>query len=191
MKKYLTILGGGAALGFAALLAVGLSSGDANSQDKMKMMFGDKGSVAFSKDLWAALSKARLAGKNAINSRPYEGQAPHGAILQTIDTTVSVKGRTGRVIVKNNFGPAGITTNDVWTNPKKHLKAVTVMFKRESGYDKDNKDWFWAKFTPNGGLAKNPKGMMLAGRVAKGMDKGCIACHSGAGGGDYLFINDK
>lgn len=189
MKKHLTILGGGAALGFAALLAVGLSAGDANSQGKMP--FGDKASVSFSKDLWAALVKSRLAGKNAINSRPYEGQAPHGAILQTIDTTVSVKGRSARVIVKNNFGPAGISINDVWTDPNKHLKAVTVMFKRESGYDKDNKDWFWAKFKTDGSLDKNPKGMMLAGRVAKGADKGCIACHSGAGGGDYLFINDK
>ena len=37
---------------------------------------------------------------------------------------------------------------------------------------------------------KNPKGMSLAGRVAKGMPAGCIACHSNAGGGDFLFIND-
>ena len=27
-------------------------------------------------------------------------------------------------------------------------------------------------------IVKNPKGMWLAGRVAKGMDKGCIACHT-------------
>ncbi len=189
MRKYMTILGGGAALCLAVIQAAGFNVGIANGQDKM--MFGDKASVAFSKDLWTALTKANLVGKNSVNARPYEGQAPHGAVLETITSTVNVKGRSGQVIVKKNFGPAGIKTSDVWADPNKHLMAVTVMFKREAGYDKDNKDWFWAKYMPDGSLDKNPKGMMLAGRVAKGMDKGCIACHSGAGGGDYLFINDK
>jgi hypothetical protein len=32
--------------------------------------------------------------------------------------------------------------------------------------------------------------MSLAGRVAKGMDMGCIACHKGAKDNDYLFFND-
>ena len=63
------------------------------------------------------------------------------------------------------------------------------MFQREDGYDSDNQNWFWAKFTPDGGLDKNPKGMMLAGRVAKGKPKGCIACHTAAPGGDYIFTN--
>jgi|GEM_PF-3494242 len=30
----------------------------------------------------------------------------------------------------------------------------------------------------------------MAGRVAKGMEQGCIACHSNAVDGDYLFAND-
>ena len=67
------------------------------------------------------------------------------------------------------------------------LKAVTVMFKRENGYDADNQNWFWAKYKPNGSLHSNPKKMLLAGRVAKGKPAGCISCHRAAPGGDYLF----
>ena len=62
---------------------------------------------------------------------------------------------------------------------------------REAGYDDDNENWFWAKYLPDGSLDKNPKGMELAGRVAKGADMGCIACHSAAPGDDYLYVNDR
>ena len=40
---------------------------------------------------------------------------------------------------------------------------------------------------PDGTLDQNPAGMQLAGRVAKGADAGCIACHSGSD--NYLFTN--
>ena len=189
MRKTRNIVRAGVAFAMVAALGTGIVAMDTASA-KMKPPFGTKADVAYSQDLWAALVKARLVGKNAINTRPYEGQAPHGAVLQTIDTSVVVRGKRGRVVVKKNFGPKGVSITDVWTNPNKHLKAVTVMFKRK-GYDRDNQDWFWVKYKPNGKLHTNPKGMMLAGRVAKGKDKGCIACHKGAGGGDYLFINDK
>jgi hypothetical protein len=33
--------------------------------------------------------------------------------------------------------------------------------------------------------------MALASKVAKGMDKGCIACHNKASGGDYIFGTDR
>ena len=29
-----------------------------------------------------------------------------------------------------------------------------------------------------------------AGRIAKGADQGCIACHQSAPGGDYLYVTD-
>jgi hypothetical protein len=63
------------------------------------------------------------------------------------------------------------------------------MYQREAGYDADNQNWFWAKYKPDGSLHKNPKGMQLAGRVAKGKPKGCISCHKVAPGGDYIFTN--
>ncbi|MGI9382920.1 MAG: cytochrome P460 family protein [Methyloligellaceae bacterium] len=192
MKNYRKVLGAGVVLGVAAVLAVGFSMGEAIGAGHKKMKpCCDDASIKYSKSLWSAMTTANLVGKSAINSRPYEGQAPHGAVLQTLDSSVTVGKHAGRVIVKKNFGPKGITLKDVWTDPNKHLKAVTVMFKREKGYDKDNADWFWAKYKPDGSLDKNPKGMQLAGRVMKGADKGCIACHSGADGKDYLFINDK
>ena len=63
------------------------------------------------------------------------------------------------------------------------------MLKRP-GYDPDNKDWFWAKYLPDGSLDKNPAGMQLAGMVAKGKPAGCIACHTAAPGGDMVFTSD-
>jgi hypothetical protein len=46
-------------------------------------------------------------------------------------------------------------------------------------------------FAADGSVLKNPKGMSLAGRVAKGMPQGCIACHTGAPGGDMVFNHDR
>lgn len=152
--------------------------------------FGGPEDVKYSQALWKALTKADLVGPNAIMSTPYTGQHPHGAILDTIDGTVKVKGTTGAVIVKRNYGGKGLTKQAVANDPGKYLKAVTVMFKRK-GYDGDNKDWFWVKYKPDGGLFTNPKGMKLAGRVAKGMAKGCIACHKAAPGGDFVYNHDR
>ena len=101
-----------------------------------------------------------------------------------------MNGRTGQVIVKRNYGPEGVSVEEVLSDPVEHLAAVTVMFKREEGYDPDNQNWFWVKYLPDGSLDQNPMGVRLAGRVAKGADQGCIACHSGAPGGDYEFLRD-
>lgn len=151
--------------------------------------FGNKDDVAYSQALWKAMVAANLAGPNAIRTNVYEGQEPHGAALETIFSSVTVNGHTGTVAVKRNYGPAGVDTDEVAMAPGKHLGAVTVMFKREKGFDTENKNWFWVKYLPDGSLDKNPKGMMLAGKVAKGAKKGCIACHTGADGGDMVFAN--
>jgi len=74
---------------------------------------------------------------------------------------------------------------------EKELAAVTVMVQREDGYDSDNMNWFWVKYGPDGAISENDMKMAMAGRVAKGMDMGCIACHKASPDGDYLFINDK
>jgi hypothetical protein len=181
--KYSTVL---ATAGLVALMGLGGAALAAGGPP-----FGDKASVSYSKALWTAMKKARLVGANSVRTRPYEGTEPHGAILETLDTTISVNGHKGVVIIKKNFGPAGISVEDVANNPARHIKAVTVMFKREKGYDSENKNWFWAKFKPDGSLHMNPKKMMLAGRVAKGADKGCIACHKGADGEDMVFNTNR
>ncbi len=174
---------------FASLTAAaGILTTTANSQGAP---FGNEKDVSYAKSLWTAMTAARLVGAKMIESRPYEGTPPHGAILDTLYDEITVNGHSGLVIVKRNYGPKGATVEEIANDPGKHLGAFTVMFKRDAGYDADNKDWFWAKYLPDGSLDKNPKGMQLAGRVAKGADKGCIACHAGADGGDYMFLKNE
>ncbi|MCB1907791.1 MAG: cytochrome P460 family protein [Rhodocyclaceae bacterium] len=153
--------------------------------------FGNVDDIKDAADLWHVLEQEHLVGPKMIHSVPYQGQHPHGAILETLDKTITVGGHRGSVIVKRNFGGEGVSKAAVADDPAKYLGAVTVMFKREAGYDSDNRDWFWAKYKPDGSPDRNPKGMALAGRVAKGMPQGCIACHRGAPGGDYVFNNDR
>lgn len=152
--------------------------------------FGSDEDAAYAAKIWSAMESLNLAGDNAMHAFPYEGTDPHGMMLETFYAKATIDGHTGDLIVKRNYGPAGVSVEEVQMDPGKHLGAVTVMFRREAGFDADNQDWFWVKYLPDGSLDKNPKGMRLAGKVAKGADKGCIACHSGAGGEDYLFTTD-
>ena len=151
--------------------------------------FGGDADVKYAKQLWTSMVNESYAGDGAIKSRPYTGQHPHGAILDTIEGPINIKGRLHNIIVKRNYGGPGVSKDAVANDPAKFLKAVTVMLKRP-GYDPENQDWFWAKFLPDGSLDKNPAGMMLAGKVAKGKPAGCIACHTAAPGGDMIFIHD-
>lgn len=191
MQVRIAILG---VLGAALLTGCG-DYRDKGGEMSGKMMeeapFGDAASVNYANQLWAAMARARMVGADAINGTPYTGQHPHGAILDTVETTLQVGGRNGALIVKRNYGGEGVSKQKVADDPRKWLGAVTVMFERERGYDPDNQDWFWAKYLPDGSLDKNPAGKPLAGRVAKGMDAGCIACHRSAPGGDLVFNHDR
>ncbi|MCO6442011.1 MAG: cytochrome P460 family protein [Nitrococcus mobilis] len=154
-------------------------------------LFGGKDSTAYAAKLWRAMQQANLVGSNRITSTPYTGQHPHGAILDTVDRPFTLDGHTGHLIVKRNYGGEGVSKQAVANDPDKWLAAITVMYRREAGYDPDNQNWFWVKYLPDGRLAQNPKGMALAGRVAKGTNQGCIACHQSAPGGDYVFNHDR
>lgn len=171
----------------AAFLAVFMIAGihSVGSQD---MPFGSTGDVEFANKTWTALKDYRSW---KLKSDYYDGQAPHGSVVRTYYGNVAVDGKSYHVILKENYGGEEITIEKVAKEPDKFLGAVTVMVQREEGYDKDNNNWFWIKFNPKGKVMTNPKGMSLAGRVAKGMDKGCISCHGDAKGNDYLYINDK
>ncbi|NQV24382.1 MAG: hypothetical protein HQ518_08440 [Rhodopirellula sp.] len=49
-------------------------------------------------------------------------------------------------------------------------------------------DWYYVKYAPAGEVESSPPEMdskRLAGRV-----QSCIDCHSGAGGKDFVFLND-
>ncbi|MCF6301775.1 MAG: cytochrome P460 family protein [Devosiaceae bacterium] len=152
--------------------------------------FGNDEDVSYAAQLWAAMEAINLAGPDAIRSYPYEGVEPHGFVLETLYAKATLGDLTGDLVVKRNYGPAGVEIEAVQANAAQHLGAVTVMFKREAGYDDENNNWFYAKYLPDGSLDKNPAGVELAGRVAKGMDQGCIACHSAAPGEDFIFTTD-
>ena len=148
--------------------------------------------VAFGEALWKAMEQNHMVGPNRFQSMPYQTPPPHGHMVEVLEGDISVDGRKALVIVKKNFGKTKKESRqEIADDPDAFMTSITVMFKRETGYDEDNKNWFWAKYTPNGELLKNPKGMALAGRVAKGKKGGCIACHSSAPGDDYVYIHDR
>jgi len=176
-------------LSIAAVSLAGCAGSGAKTESSIP--FGGDDSIAYAADLWDALEDAGMIGAGAVISKPYKGQHPHGAVLDTIEGPVEVDGHTGVAIVKRNYGGENVSTASVASDPNAYLKAITVMYKRESGYDSDNQDWFWAKFLADGSLDKNPAGMQLAGRVAKDKPTGCIACHTAAPGGDMVFNHDR
>ena len=151
--------------------------------------FGGEDDVAYAKELWQTMVDAGYAGENGLMSRPYTGQHPHGAILDTISGQIAMRGKLHDIVVKRNYGGEGVSITSVANDPAKYLAAVTVMLKRP-GYDPETQDWFWAKYKADGSLDTNPAGMMLAGKVAKGKPQGCIACHSAAPGGDMMFLRN-
>lgn len=174
----------------AALLVSGCAMADSNPKAEMTsqksgmmMPFGGANDVAYAKDLWNKMEKM---GFNSVDSKLYVGSPPHGTVREVLEGKID----GNLVIVKRNYYGKGITTDAVAKNRTKYLKGITVMAKRP-GYDAETKDWFWVKYSPDGSIMKNPKGMKLAGKIAKGMPIGCIACHSAAPGGDYMFIQDK
>ncbi|MCP3943621.1 MAG: cytochrome P460 family protein [Desulfobacteraceae bacterium] len=151
--------------------------------------FGSEVDIAYSHKLWKALEKAKLVGHDRIRALPYKGTHPHGVILEQLSTMIKIHDLTGIVYIKSNYMAEKITKSKVVNDPESCLMSIAVMFKREPGYDSENQDWFWAKYKPDGTLLTNPKGMALAGRIGKGMDMGCIACHKSAQGDDFLFNN--
>ena len=184
------------ALGLAAvawlstgiLSAEGMQKGHEASPNQMekKMMkppFGSQEDITFAKTMW---EKLHAAGFDALHNNLYVGGPPHGKVREVMEGIVDGK----LVIAKTNYGGKDITIAKVKADPKKYLKAVTIMVK-VPGYDTDDQDWFWAKYKADGSLFSNEKKMPLAGRVAKGMPVGCISCHQSASGSDFVFSHNK
>lgn len=174
----------------AALAVIGVSVIAVPAQTQDKMPFGDKKDVNFAEELWKVMKQAKMVGPDRMNSKAFEGNEPHGAIQQVLSLDIKMRGRSGKAIVKmNHMAGEGVKVENIYADPDKFLAAYTVMFKRESGYDPENKDWFWAKYDAKGNLdVMMPGGPKMAGRIAKGMPDGCIACHTGAGGADLEVL---
>lgn len=163
------------------------------------VLFGSRADVRFAKLLWKNMKAYRLVGSKAVHAVPYAGTPPHGEILETLDGIFTIyrirgffriTGIKGALIVKKNYAGDGVSKEAVANNPDAYLDSVTVMFQRRN-YDPDNQNWFWVKYGPDGEVLTNPGGVPLAGKIGKGMNTGCIACHSAAPGGDYVFIHDR
>ena len=173
-------------LGVVGLIAFAIVSCQSSPKKEVKKPtppFGGQEDVSRAGALWSSMK-----GYRSWKSYPglegwQDGMSPHGKVLKYYvnDAVTAHPGHPhdGAIIIKENYG----------ARDDGSLGAITVM-KKIQGYDPENADWFWVKFDPKGNVMKNPKNMFLAGRVAKGMSKGCISCHSNADGDDFLFIND-
>ena len=159
-------------LGVSAVVALTLSmSGCSAMKGMMGIQFGEDDDVAYGDKLWKEMQSK---GFNTVESNLTVGTVPHGNILEVIEGKID--GKT--VIVKRNYRGKGLTIDEVKKDRAKYLKAITVMAKREKGYDDANQNWFWVKYQPNGTYF-NKMGMIpMVGRVAKGKEIGCIKCHS-------------
>lgn len=156
----------------------------------MAQTAGTDEDIAFANAIWAQMEALNLAGDGAIMGLPYIGGPPHGATLETFFVETEVMGEEGLLVVKRNYGPAGVSEDEVLADPDGTLGSVTVMFQRALGYDAEHDDWFYAKYLPDGEMDTAPSGMALAGAIGRDLSGGCIACHIGAAGDDYLFTTD-
>lgn len=133
--------------------------------------------------LWDRLEERNLVGDGAMMAMPYEGTSPHGEVLVTLEHELELGGETGALLVKRNYGGNGATIESVGNNPQEYLASITVMYQR-SGYDRENNDWFFAKYLPDGSYDSAPNGNALVGSPT-----GCVTCHSQEE--DRVFLNDR
>lgn len=183
---------------FAVIVGGAAYAGEASVSDDSRLEtqppFGGPMNIEYAQVLWDRLKGNNLVGPESIRSYPYKGNHPHGQALEYLETTITVDNHEGVVMVKKNYAGEGdldAIKASVLNEREKALASITVMFKRAEGYDPEHHDWYWAKYRPDGELEKNPKGMALAGRVAKGMNQGCIACHTAAPGKDFVYTHDR
>jgi hypothetical protein len=146
---------------------------------------GGQADQGYAAELWQTMTDRDLAGENALQTFPYAGTDPHGMMLETFYTEATIDGQSGDLVIKRNYGPEGVTVDEVLGARDDHLASVTIMFRRGDDYAPDSGNWFWAKFLPDGSLDQAPDGTPLAGLV-----RGCISCHADADGGDYLFTTN-
>lgn len=147
--------------------------------------FGGREDQDDAEQLWQIMQDRGLAGDGAVQALPYPGTDPHGMMLETFYTDADFDGHSGALVVKRNYGPEGVTADQVLGDRNAHLMSVTIMYRRADGYAPDAGNWFWAKYLPDGTLDQSPDGTPLAGRA-----QGCISCHASAEGDDYLFTTD-
>ncbi len=159
------------------------------------MPMGSPADASYARTLWSVMESEQMVGADAKRLEPFVGAAkPHGWILELAYRNIAVDDHTGFIVVKNNYDGTDLTVEQVKSDRAQYLSSVTIMYQRESGYDPENQNWFWAKYQANGDLYRKRMGanqVPMAGKIVKGKkggsDGGCIYCHKSAGGGDYIF----
>lgn len=177
------------ALVMATLTALGLSAcaQPARVSNKKDVKpYGGFAALTYAEKLWDLMAAEKLVGPKMIRTTPYQGQAPHGAVLEVLDTKMEIEGYSGWLVVLRGYEPKGLTVDDVIADPHASLANYYVMFQRKNGFDPQNSNWFWVKYNPDGTIVEDATRIPLAGRIAKGTDKGCIACHQ-SGDANLLY----
>ena len=145
--------------------------------------FGNDGEIVEAEELFSQArdqNYSKLTNSNwqlfPTTTNPVASDAPHGAGFASIfvNSTFAKSADksnpdVGSVIIKNNLDSEVLTDID----------SITMMVKKEDGYDPEHHNWFWAKLDPQGNVAANPMGVMLAGRVGttEGEGAACLGCH--------------
>lgn len=98
------------------------------------------------------------------------GRAPHGPLHKVYVNDRALKSpkppvQYGAIQVKENY------------SKNKELKAITVMYKIK-GYNPNDGDWFWVKYSPDGKADK------------AGKPKGCIGCHGTRANNDFILVHE-
>lgn len=100
----------------------------------------------------------------------YPGKHPRGSLLITYvspETLLALQDKQGRlpdgtIIIKENY------------NLQKKLQTTTIMY-RLNGYDPENGNWFWLKYTPD-------QTILEEGKVGE-----CIRCHQTVKNNEWVF----
>lgn len=134
----------------------------------------------FEERLWSYLLQAQYrnwAPLPGVTGDAYDGNSPHGAKVRLYVNRTAAAGDgqfpAGSILMKENYDASGTK-----------LMAVTVMY-RSAGYAPESGDWHWTKYEADGSVA------LMSGQRVTGKVGMCIDCHRSAGGGDYVFANDR
>ena len=119
------------------LAALAMGAGLAHAQDAT---FGTDTDADYAARLWAAMEEMNLAGDGMLRSFPYEGVAPHGMMLETFYTTASVDDHSGDLVIQRNYGPAGVSADEVLSHPAKHLAEGPGRLRRAAGFEPEPSD---------------------------------------------------
>ncbi len=80
-------------------------AGDAEDTagDGMELPFGTGADIAYAAEIWAAMRTDNVVGPDSAVADPYEGNAPHGALLEIITSGAVIDGHEGVLIAKKNM----------------------------------------------------------------------------------------